>query len=90
MIQNKKPVERFECVKCGCKMFTIKPYAEGIARIKYNPGAMFKLDQLRKRLKCVQCGSQYWDTEVILPKEELLKRIENREERQRKKWQSTQ
>jgi len=79
--QKKQPESVFECARCSCKMFSIKSYAKDVSKISYSPGQMFKLGELRKRLKCVSCGAQFWDTEIILPKDELIRRIESRDKR---------
>jgi hypothetical protein len=52
-------------------MFTIKSYAKNVRKRKYNPGSLFKVGTLRKRLKCVACGAKYWETEIDLTPKEL-------------------
>ena len=64
------PPEIFKCT-CGCRMFVIKSYAKNVRKKTYNPGSLFKVGTLRKRLKCVACGAKYWETEINLSPKEL-------------------
>jgi hypothetical protein len=52
-------------------MFVIKSYAKNVRKKRYNPGSLFKVGTLRKRLKCVACGNKYWESEIMMTPEEL-------------------
>jgi hypothetical protein len=68
-----KVFPEFKCL-CGDNFFIVKTCITPLKK-KYKLGQKFDVTRIRKRLKCVNCGRQYWENQVHLTDDELRKVI---------------